>query len=113
LVRWKGFTAESNTWKERENLKNVKEVIKEFKKEYRQDMKDVVKQKYEEGTFRRGELPGRFTARKLFEWSDKIQPRILGKARKELEMVERKAIRGKKNRNNCRGRRNQGRKFRS
>jgi len=28
-----------------------------------------------------------------------------------LETVERKAIRGKKNRNNCRGRRNQKRKF--
>ena len=34
LVCWKGFTAESDTWKERENLKNVKEVIKEFEKEY-------------------------------------------------------------------------------
>jgi len=37
----------------------------------------------------------------------------LGKAGKELEMVERKAIRRKKNGNNCRGRRNQGKKFRS
>jgi len=36
----------------------------------------------------------------------------LGKVRKELETVEKKAIRGKKNRNNYRGRRNQGRKFR-
>jgi len=26
--------AESNTWEERENLKNAKEAIKEFKKEY-------------------------------------------------------------------------------
>jgi len=34
LVCWKGFTAESDTWKGRENLKNVKEVIKEFEKEY-------------------------------------------------------------------------------
>jgi len=30
----KGFTAESNTWKGRENLKNAKEAIKEFEKEY-------------------------------------------------------------------------------
>jgi len=29
-------------------------------------MEDVRKQKREEGTFRRGELPGRFTAKKLF-----------------------------------------------
>jgi len=34
LVCWKGFTVELNTWKERENLKNAKEAIKEFKKEY-------------------------------------------------------------------------------
>jgi len=37
----------------------------------------------------------------------------LGKAGKELEIVERKAIKGKKNRNNCRKRRNQEKKFRS
>ena len=34
LVCQKGFMVESNTWKGRENLKNTKEVIKEFKKEY-------------------------------------------------------------------------------
>jgi len=34
-------------------------------------MKDVARQKHEKGTFRRGELPGRFIARKLFRWSDK------------------------------------------
>ena len=34
LVCWKGFTAESDTWEGRKNLKNAKEVIEEFKKEY-------------------------------------------------------------------------------
>jgi len=34
LVQWKGFTVESNTWEGRENLKNTKEAIEEFKKEY-------------------------------------------------------------------------------
>ena len=34
LVCWKRFTAESDTWEGRENLKNTKEVIKEFEKEY-------------------------------------------------------------------------------
>ena len=34
-------------------------------------MEDVRKQEKEEGMFRRGELPGQFTARKLFGWSDK------------------------------------------
>jgi len=47
-------------------LKNVQEAIKEFEKEYQQDKEDVAKQEHEEGTFRRGELPGRFMARKLF-----------------------------------------------
>jgi len=71
LVRWKGFTAESDTWEGRENLENAKEAIQEFKKEYRQDIKDVVRQEREERTFRRGELLGRFTAKKLYGWSDK------------------------------------------
>jgi len=34
-------------------------------------MEDVRRQKKEEGTFQRGELPGRFMARKLFGWLDK------------------------------------------
>jgi len=51
LVCWKGFMAESDTWEGRENLKNAQEAIKEFEKEYWQDMKDVAWQEYEEGTF--------------------------------------------------------------
>jgi len=34
-------------------------------------MEDVARQECKEGTFRRGKLPGRFTIRKLFRWSDK------------------------------------------
>ena len=32
LIWWKGFTAEEDTWKRRENLKNVEELIEEFEK---------------------------------------------------------------------------------
>ena len=71
LVCWKGFTVESDTWKERENLKNAQEAIKEFEKKYQQDIEDMAKQEQEKRTFRREELPGRFTAKKLFGWSDK------------------------------------------
>ena len=71
LVRWKGFIVESNTWEEKENLENAKEVVEEFKKEYWRDMEEVNQQKKEEGAFRKEELPRRFTARKLFRWSDK------------------------------------------
>jgi len=71
LVCWKGFMAESNTWERRENLKNTKEVIKEFKKEYQRDIEDVAQQEHEEGTFQQGELPGKFTVKILYGWSDK------------------------------------------
>ena len=71
MVRWKGFTAESDTWEGRENLKNAKEAIEEFEKEYRQDMEDVAWQEHEETTFKRGELPGKFTVKMLYGWSDK------------------------------------------
>jgi len=71
LVCWKGFMVESDTWEGRENLENAKEAIEEFEKEYRRDMEDVAQQEREEGTFQQGELPGRFTAKKLYGWSDK------------------------------------------
>jgi len=32
LVRWKGFTAEGDTWERKENLKNAKKLIEEFEK---------------------------------------------------------------------------------
>jgi len=66
LVRWKGFTVESDTWEGRENLENAKEAIKEFEKEYQQDMEDVVQQEHEKTTFKRGELPGKFTVKMLY-----------------------------------------------
>ena len=71
LVWQKGFIAESNTWEGIENLENTKEAVKEFEKEYWQDIKDIQRQEQKEGTFKRGELPGRFMVRKLFGWLDK------------------------------------------
>jgi len=70
-VRWKGFTTKSDTWEGKENLENAKEVVEEFAKEYWQDMEDVRRQEREERTFRRGELPGRLTVKKLFGWLNK------------------------------------------
>jgi len=71
LVQWKGFMAELDTWEGKENLEDTREAIEEYEKEYRQDIEDVRKQEKEERTFKRGELLERFTARKLFRWSDK------------------------------------------
>ena len=50
-------------------MENAREAIEEFEKEYQQDMKDIRRQEKEEGTFRKGELLGRFTAKKLFGWT--------------------------------------------
>ena len=71
LVQWKELIVESNTWEEKKNLENAKEAIKEFEKGYQQDIEDIRRQEREEGTFRKGELPGRFTARKLYRQIDK------------------------------------------
>ena len=71
LVQWKELIVESNTWEEKKNLENAKEAIKEFEKGYQQDIEDIRRQEREEGTFRKGELPGRFTARKLYKQIDK------------------------------------------
>jgi len=41
-------------------------MVEEFEKEYQRDIEDIRRQKKEERTFRRGELPKRFTVKKLF-----------------------------------------------
>ena len=72
LVRWKGFTVEGDTWESRENLENAKELVEEFEKEYEGEKQEIRKQeKIEENRdYWRKELPGQYTARKLFGWSD-------------------------------------------
>ena len=62
---------ESDTLEGIENLENAKGAVEEFEKEYWQDMENVRWQEKEEGMFRKGELPGQFTTKKLFRWSDK------------------------------------------
>ena len=73
MVWWRGFTVESNIWEGRENLGNAKEAVEEFEREYCRDIEDIRRQEREKnkGIFARRELPRRFTARKLFGWSDK------------------------------------------
>ena len=67
LIWWKGFIAERDIWKRKENLKNAEEVLKEFEKRMimeirRQEKIDMA----EERDFRKGKLLGKFTARILY-----------------------------------------------
>jgi len=41
LVRWKGYTAEEDTWENRENLENAKELIEEFERIYREEVEEL------------------------------------------------------------------------
>jgi len=71
-VWWKGFTAEGDTWERKENLKNAEKLIEEFKGRMnaevrRQEKIDIA----EERDFRRGELPGKFTAKMLYGWNNR------------------------------------------
>ena len=72
LVRWKGFTVEGDTWESRENLKNAKDALREFEEQYEENEQEVRRQEKEEDDreYSRGGFPGRYTARKLYGWSD-------------------------------------------
>ena len=48
LVRWKGYTAGEDTWENRENLENAKELVEEFKREYREEDEELRQQEQEE-----------------------------------------------------------------
>jgi len=70
--KWKRFTVEHDTWERKEDLGNAREVLEEFEGRMnaevrRQEKLDMV----EEKDFRRGELPGKFTARMLYGWDDR------------------------------------------
>ena len=63
---------EKDTWESRENLKNAKELVEEFEREYRKETKEIRRQKKEndEKIFLR-KLPRRFIVKVLWEWSNK------------------------------------------
>jgi len=62
LIRWKGFTAEGDTWERRENLKNVEKLIEEFER----GGIEVRRQEGEVDEYRRMELLGKYMAKLLY-----------------------------------------------
>ena len=71
LVRWKGFTAEHDTWERKEDLGNAREVLEEFEGRRNAEVRRQEKlDMEEEKNFRRGELLGKFTAKMLYRWDN-------------------------------------------
>ena len=71
LVRWKEFTAEGDTWKRKEDLKNTGETLEELKGRINAEVRKQEKiDMAEERDFKRGELPGKFMAEVLYGWND-------------------------------------------
>ena len=79
LVKWKGYTAEGNTWEGLENLKNAMEKVEEFENgRFEEEIRRIRMKKGKEmrlnpkaEKFKRGELPGRYTAKLLYGWDNK------------------------------------------
>jgi len=61
--------AEEDTWENRENLKNAKELVEEFEKIYGKEMEELRRQELEEEEKEFSqELPREFTAKLLYGW---------------------------------------------
>jgi len=69
LVQWRGYIVEEDTWKLRENLENIQELVDRFKEEYREEARRIKKRNLKED--HKGELPGRYTAKLLYRWDDR------------------------------------------
>jgi len=60
---------EEDTWEPRENLGNAEDLVKEFEEVYSEIGR--VKKRRNRKEDRKGELPGRYTAKMLYGWDHK------------------------------------------
>jgi len=62
---------EYDSWEREEDLENTKELVVEFEERMNTKVRRQEKIDWmEEKNFRRGELPGKFTAKMLYKWDD-------------------------------------------
>jgi len=62
LVRWKGYMAKEDLWKKETNLKNAREVIEEYEKEYGKEGRRMEEE--------HREMLERFTVKMLYKWDN-------------------------------------------
>jgi len=63
---------EGDTWERKEDLKNTREALEEFKRKMNAEVRRQEKiNMVEEKNFRREKLPGKFTARMLYGWDNR------------------------------------------
>jgi len=71
-VWWKGFIAENNTWKKKENLENTKKVVVKFKGRVNVEVRQQKKlDKIEKNDFKRGKLLRKYIVKMLYRWDNR------------------------------------------
>ena len=63
LVRWKGYTAEEDSWEREANLKNVREVVEKYEKEYKREERRIKEE--------HREMLERFIVKLLYGWNNR------------------------------------------
>jgi len=58
-------------------LRNAQKAVRDYKRGYEEMARQIRKE--EDGTYSRSKLPGRYTAKLLYEWDDKFEKEYLEK----------------------------------